>query len=1523
MGVPKFYRWISERYTKINEIITDSALLPEFDHLYLDMNGIIHGCTHPSHMDISDVISERDMMLGIMHYLDRLITQIVKPRISIYMAIDGVAPRAKLNQQRSRRFRSAKDMAEATKDMQEKDEAGNLKKSTLFDSNCITPGTEFMARVSATIKYFIQKKIKEDPIWRDLKVIFSGQEVPGEGEHKIMEHIRMMKNDPGYQPNTRHCIYGQDADLIMLGLVTHEPHFTILREVVDFSGGFSNKNALKVVKKFSKESDFQLLHLSVLREYLYLEFCKDDPPGTFDLERTVDDFVFMTFLVGNDFLPHLTTLDIGEGAFDFLFQIYKKQRSSWQGQYLTESGNITDPMRLETFLAAVGSAETETLESREQNDAVYIKKKRKWNKRDGLPEGPSDAELKATEVSKQNDYLSMIQNVLRNKNGKDIIDGWEPAQAGERDFKGRYYYEKLKLTPIDVKEHNALRQAYIEGLLWCLAYYYRGCISWSFFYPYHYGPMLSDLRSLPEIFNKIHFDVGTPILPFQQLMSCLPPASALLVPKTYRNLMTSPDSPIIKFYPTDFEVDMNGKKNPWEGVNLLPFIEIHLLLNTIKRYAPDSELTEEEKQRNRVGDILCYSFDPTATNTIEAPHKGIGLTDINKCHSRCTILPQCVTDGVSFRPELVSGTQIPFPGFPSLNVLPIAEAELVAIGVKLFGFPSKYPTMVLKLHKLPDMPPVETLANNLLDKSLFINWPMMHEGKVIAISDENAEIYMYNGKIKTKKWNKTEKDQWMIASNEMASNYVNGINIPGSGGVQIGDVKIRLRLLPLQGMQSNSSSGSTKKLFGKEFAEVPLQLALWQAPAPDPRFIERGPMTLEDRFPVDCNVVLTKGKHRGCIGQVIGIADSKKVGVKVFIFPPEVPFGLALARSINESYVSSTDAARILKINPMLFGRITSSLTFHQGGYDLGLNLKSQEGLCVAGYSRQKRENRSDPRQDKKKAWESGDSLLVIGSIRGNGDADTGGKFLKERIQWEYTPKSIRLVNEYRQKFPALFNALNKLSSEKKYDANAVFGPNWASILPKVREWLNSVESAKLPRTPISTETMTQEAVIAVEKATNLRNLALKKKGFPKESLIKIPGSVLYRENSTRATDVLLASDHNDNEAPQLGDRIVNLCASGIPFGARGIVVGIHKATTGCVEVVLDDEFIGGTSLQGLCSNFRGKLALWAHLMKITVDNNKEITQKHCLQGSSKTKPQIVSNVNGSASKSRASSSGKMRPESSGRAKQAGWREAKAPQPEKGIGFKGVRNGKSGISQWKAFIRRKNATTTARDNDRRKSIELKTMLGVNSSPAILGVHTTFAPQSREESPTASLKAVLGVGGSTIKSDNNIHFQTVNHSSTPESHVNPSAADQLLQLMTKQQQPLMPLPPAILPNGSPFSFSYTKEGEENLEISSQAIPTVSHQYPSGFVGHHGMTPLPMLTPMTAQISYTVKNTPKDNYDQNKMAVVGSPSVTSYKDFPPLGEPPASSSQKKENEHETSNAEVQSFLVPSAVKKTRKK
>jgi hypothetical protein len=992
--------------------------------------------------------------------------------------------------------------------------------------------------------------------------------------------------------------------------------------------------------------------------------------------------------------------------------------------------------------------------------------------------------------------------------------------------------------------------------------------------------MLSDLRNLPDIFKKIKFTLGKPILPFQQLMSCLPPASSSLLPMPFRYLMTSPDSPIIQFYPVNFEVDMNGKKNPWESINLLPFIDIDLLLDTIAKYVPNDKLTSAEKQRNRVGEIFSYAYDMTATETVEAPHKGIGMTDIVKCHSRVTILPQYQSFGVSFRPELIPGTEIPYPGFPSLNVLPIADTELVRIGVKVFGFPSKSSTMVLRLRQLQQTVATGALADMLLDKSIFINWPMMHEAKVTAISDNTTEIRLVKGKKKVKEWNNMEESRWIAKSEEMTQNYLVGTNIPGSGGVDIGQVNIRLRLLPLQGMKTSPVNGSTKKLFGKEEAEVPFQLALMQPPARDRRFIERGPMSLQDRFPPECNVVLTKGKYRGCVGQVVGVTDDKKLAVKVLTLPPEVPFGLALARSVYESYISSADAARILKINALLFGRITSSIIFAQGGYDLGLNLKSQGGLCVAGYTRQKRygtANGCGKPTDEKKAWDSGDSLLVVGSSRAVGNNDDT---YEERIQWEYTPKAIRLVNEYRQKFPQLFNALAKLPTEKKYDANQVFGPNGAEWLAVIREWLNNVDSAKVPRTPITTDTMSHEAVVAVERAAYLRNFAVKKQGFPKKSTIKIPGSALYRENSTGPTDVMLASDHNDNKAPELGDRVVNLCASGIPFGSRGTVVGIHKATTGCVEVVMDEEFVGGTNLQGLCSNFRGKLAVWAHLMRITLENNQGMVDQLVPMGSGKAnvsrilsdiETQVNSGISAtplalpseeaavklttslistpirqsSSDRIIAVSSGKSRAESTGRDKQAGWREAKGP-PENGIGFK-PRKGKNGINRWKNFVRgtpAAAAVSAARTSS--KASELKAILGVTSSPAsnlksLLGVtpegaratpSTTIVPPPPTQKSIASaagLKAVLGVDAPGVAPAPVLPpvQNVVTHAPPPPS----SAADKLMQLMVERQHLPHSLPPPQS-EVTAFNFSYTEEGKETLEL-----PKVS-------MGHPIMPPQPM-------------------------------------------------------------------------------
>lgn len=90
-----------------------------------------------------------------------------------------------------------------------------------FDSNLITPGTTFLSSVSEAIRGYIRERIATHRLWKNLTVVFSDASCPGEGEHKIMEFIRQERASAGYDPNQVHCIYGADADLIMLGLATH------------------------------------------------------------------------------------------------------------------------------------------------------------------------------------------------------------------------------------------------------------------------------------------------------------------------------------------------------------------------------------------------------------------------------------------------------------------------------------------------------------------------------------------------------------------------------------------------------------------------------------------------------------------------------------------------------------------------------------------------------------------------------------------------------------------------------------------------------------------------------------------------------------------------------------------------------------------------------------------------------------------------------------------------------------------------------------------------------------------------------------------------------------------------------------------------------------------------------------------------------------------------------------------------------------------------------------------------------
>ncbi|KAG8460526.1 hypothetical protein KFE25_013176 [Diacronema lutheri] len=796
MGVPAFYRWLAEKYPKTVVDCVEAEAPPladgssdfgaldwrapspngtEVDNLYLDMNGVIHPCARPEVGPAPS--SEEHIFQNIEKYIDRLLAA-VRPRRLIYMAVDGPAPRAKMNQQRSRRFKAAKDAAErdaAEERLRAEWRARGLEPppkrdaaAFAFDSNVITPGTQFMARLAAALRAYVARRLASHPAWRGLAVVLSDASVPGEGEHKIMEHIRAQRAMPGYDANMWHCVHGLDADLIMLALATHEPRFLILREVV-----FSAKDRKRQLRQDGRaglgaaddddETDeaaataaalrrggkpLQFLRIHTLREYLAVEFERMSFRGTavtFELERLIDDFVFLCFFVGNDFLPHMPALEIHDGAIDTLMSLYRDGMGELGG-FVTDRGEV-DLARAELLLRKIGAYEEEVLSRRRRRDAGRLRMVgereravaaevasaaavaaggaspygslfppqtadalKLWKQLEAFadaraydqtlkiePNGgilracahlychmlglraeagygeralvvsaplPTDAEAAAADAAAgagaaravaasaaapaadggnaaggaaaarrakgggasgnaaqhgqsmaappsgadaaaRASRFAVELKLLLDRRDEELQAARDDVRYGTPGWRERYYACKLQIGADEPARLREVVQAYVEGLIWVLRYYYKGVQSWGWFYPYHYAPCASDMKGLRELAPRIRFDKGAPWSPLTQLMAVFPARSGHAMPAPYRALMGARVSAVVDFFPSDFKQDLNGKKFGWQAIAVLPFIDaprLHAALEPLR-----AQLGVEERARDEHGPARVYA----------------------------------------------------------------------------------------------------------------------------------------------------------------------------------------------------------------------------------------------------------------------------------------------------------------------------------------------------------------------------------------------------------------------------------------------------------------------------------------------------------------------------------------------------------------------------------------------------------------------------------------------------------------------------------------------------------------------------------------------------------------------------------------------------------------------------------------------------------------------------------------------------------------------------------------------------
>jgi len=439
--------------------------------------------------------------------------KLAQPVKGIFLAIDGTPGLCKQSQQRKRRFKTCKD---TPKDQLQQ-----------FDSSNLSCGTAFMDRLCTYLRTCLQNMKSTHQCFKHLSILFSDMYVPGEGEHKL---IRWMESQSVHQSYT---LYSPDADLLMLSLILPQRNIYVLRENIynDVRGDWLSVNIDK-------------LRVVAISTILTLAPTLQSKPD-WHTRRVLQDYVLYFMLLGNDFLPHGSGLEIINEGIVQLNNAYAQTLLTHT--YLINSNLHINFISFSFLLQQLAQMEPLMLAQK------YLRNK--WS---------------------EPDSLIVAHTTL-------TLDGTQ-ATINFQAYRQAYYKKKFGIENIDEHKDQLYNICfeYVHGLAFVTQYYAKQIPTFDWFYPYHYAPLCCDIvdylqQCNQEQFERINtFKFVEPLNVLESLVSVLPlgsfnaclPLSQERISKLVIKITTKEE--FSSFFPTDFVVDIEGVINEYEGTCILP-----------------------------------------------------------------------------------------------------------------------------------------------------------------------------------------------------------------------------------------------------------------------------------------------------------------------------------------------------------------------------------------------------------------------------------------------------------------------------------------------------------------------------------------------------------------------------------------------------------------------------------------------------------------------------------------------------------------------------------------------------------------------------------------------------------------------------------------------------------------------------------------------------------------------------------------------------------------------------------------